>query len=43
MSVDLKYDGICLYVFVYGIPTSVGRSNGWTFVLVGGTSCANPT
>ena len=43
MSVDLKYDFLCLWVFVYDIPAGVGRSNGWKFVLVGGTARANPT
>ena len=43
VSVDLKYDVPCLLVFVYGIPASIGRSNGLNFVLVGGTACANPT
>ena len=47
LSVDLKYDVkynvLCLWVFVYGIPAWVGRSNCLIFVLVGGTTCANPT
>ena len=43
VSVDLKYDVVCLWVFVYGIPASVWKSNGLNFVLVGGTACCNPT
>ena len=43
VSVDLKYDVLCLWMFVYGIPAWVGRSNGLNFVLVGGTACCNPT
>ena len=33
VSVDLKYDVLCLWVFVYGIPAWFGRSNGLNFVL----------
>ena len=35
MSVELKYDVLCLLVFVYGIPALVGRN----IVLVDGTTC----
>ena len=43
MSVDLKYDVVVLCVFVYGITIRVGRSHGLNVVLVGGTTCCNPT
>ena len=43
MSVDLKYDVLCLLVFVYGIPVRVGRSNGLNFVLVGGNAYIEST
>ena len=43
MSVALKSDVLCLWVFVYGIPAWVGRSNGLNFVIVGETTCAKPT
>ena len=42
-GLDLKYDVLCLWVFVYGIPVWVRRINGFNFVLVGGTACANHT
>ena len=40
-DVDLKYDVLCLWVFVYGIFAWVGRSKDLKFVLVRGTACAN--
>ena len=43
VSVDLKYDVLCLWVFLYGLTAWVGRSNGLNFVSVGGNVCANPT
>ena len=43
MSEDLKYDVLCLRVFVYGILARVRRNNGLNFVLVGGTACCNLT
>ena len=39
MSVELKYDVLCLLVFVYGVPALVGRTNRLNFVLVDGTTC----
>ena len=42
MSVDLKFDALCLQVFVYGIPAWVGRSKGLNYGLMGGAVCGNP-
>ena len=39
VSVELKYDVLCLLVLVYGIPALVGRINRLNFVLVDGTTC----
>ena len=39
MCVELKYDVLCLLVFVYGIPALVGISNRLNFVLVDETTC----
>ena len=41
VSLDLKYDVLCLKVFVR--VYTYWRSNGLNFFLVGGTTCCNPT
>ena len=41
VSVDLKYDVLCLCKLVYDITACVGRSHGLNFVC--GTTCCNLT
>ena len=44
MSVDLKYDVLCVLVSVCVRHTRLSReNNNWKFILVGGTALANPT
>ena len=42
VSVDLKYDVLCLWVFVYGIPVWVWRSNGLNFCIGGRNHMLQP-